>query len=133
MLMPVANAAETVGHALWADQPVMIDESAAKNLRTLDTIWSKEVFPIGNGRLGCTVFGTTDTERIQFNEDSLWVGNEHRTGGYQPFGDVYVKLGHDNVSKYRRELDLSQCLPTDQQNLPAGAGSSLREVLQRLE
>ena len=88
-LMVVAQA-DPAAHKLWSDQPVMIDEAAAKNLRTLDTIWSKETYPIGNGRLGCTVFGTTDVERIQFNEDSLWVGNEHRTGGYQPFGDLYV-------------------------------------------
>ncbi len=111
-LMMGGVQADPADHKLWADKPVMVNEAAAKNLRSLDTIWSKETFPIGNGRLGCTVFGTTDVERIQFNEDSLWVGNEHRTGGYQPFGDLYVKLDHQDVSKYRRELDISQSLQT---------------------
>ena len=33
-----------------------------------------EALPIGNGRLGAMVFGRPDTERIQFNEDTLWAG-----------------------------------------------------------
>ena len=31
-------------------------------------------FPIGNGRLGAMVFGTVNRERIQLNEDTLWMG-----------------------------------------------------------
>ena len=31
--------------------------------------------PIGNGRLGAMVFGGTESERIQLNEDSLWTGH----------------------------------------------------------
>ena len=83
-------AEETTDEKLWSDQPVIIPSAAQAKLRTLDQIWSKEVFPIGNGRLGCTVFGGPKQERIQFNEDSLWVGNEDRTGGYQPFGDLQL-------------------------------------------
>jgi alpha-L-fucosidase 2 len=33
-----------------------------------------EALPIGNGMMGAMVFGKTDVERIQFNEDSLWTG-----------------------------------------------------------
>jgi alpha-L-fucosidase 2 len=33
-----------------------------------------EALPLGNGRLGCMVFGGVDRERIQLNEDSLWSG-----------------------------------------------------------
>ena len=33
-----------------------------------------EAVPIGNGRLGAMVFGGTQRERIQFNEDTLWAG-----------------------------------------------------------
>ena len=36
--------------------------------------WEKEALPIGNGRLGAMFFGGTDTERIQFNEESLYSG-----------------------------------------------------------
>ncbi|WP_326794178.1 glycoside hydrolase family 95 protein [Streptomyces sp. NBC_01808] len=36
-----------------------------------------EALPVGNGRLGAMVFGRTDTERLQLNEDSLWAGSPH--------------------------------------------------------
>ncbi|KAL4810035.1 hypothetical protein BDV18DRAFT_150431 [Aspergillus unguis] len=37
------------------------------------TEWA-EALPIGNGRLGAMVYGRTDTELIQLNEDSVWYG-----------------------------------------------------------
>ena len=36
-----------------------------------------EALPIGNGRLGAMVFGRTATERVQFNEDTVWAGEPH--------------------------------------------------------
>lgn len=68
--------AEEANHLLWTDKPVIIKERQANSLKDLDNVWSHEVFPIGNGRLGCAVFGLPALDRIQFNEDSLWVGNE---------------------------------------------------------
>jgi len=38
--------------------------------------WTEAV-PIGNGRLGAMVFGKTDCERIQINEDTVWAGSPH--------------------------------------------------------
>ena len=34
----------------------------------------EEALPVGNGRLGAMVFGTVASERLQLNEDSLWLG-----------------------------------------------------------
>ena len=36
--------------------------------------WEKWALPIGNSAIGASVFGGTDTERIQLNEKSLWSG-----------------------------------------------------------
>jgi len=36
-----------------------------------------EALPVGNGRLAAMVFGGMGSERIQFNEDTLWVGEPH--------------------------------------------------------
>jgi alpha-L-fucosidase 2 len=36
-----------------------------------------EALPIGNGYMGAMVFGGTASERIQFNEDTLWRGKPH--------------------------------------------------------
>lgn len=33
-----------------------------------------EAIPIGNGRMGAMIFGSTARERIQLNEDSIWYG-----------------------------------------------------------
>lgn len=34
----------------------------------------EEALPIGSGRLGAMVYGGTDTEQIQLNEESMWYG-----------------------------------------------------------
>ena len=42
--------------------------------------------PVGNGRLGAMVFGKTDEEQIQLNEDTYWSGGPYSTtvkGGYR--------------------------------------------------
>jgi len=44
---------------LWYQQPA--------------TDWN-EALPVGNGRLGAMVFGKTDVERVQINEESVWGG-----------------------------------------------------------
>ncbi len=72
--------------------------------------WQKEALPVGNGRLGCMIFGDASKERIQFNEDTLWIGDEKDTGAYQAFGDVHVEMAHPDPEKYRRELDISEAM-----------------------
>ncbi len=80
--------------------------------------WAAEALPLGNGRIGCMVFGGVDQERIQFNEDSLWTGDENPSGedrtmgDYQNFGEIILvadsKPNQDEtpISDYRRELNL---------------------------
>jgi len=36
-----------------------------------------EALPVGNGNMGAMVFGGVDSERIQFNENTLWTGQPH--------------------------------------------------------
>lgn len=94
-----ANAADEVGKpALWYDKPA--------------ADWMTEALPIGNGHLGAMCFGGVQKERIQFNEESLWVGDEVDTGAYQALGDVLVELGHAEATSYRRELDLRRAVHT---------------------
>lgn len=77
-----------------------------------DAGWEREALPLGNGRLGAMVFGQVARERLQFNEITLWSGDDRTMGAYQPFGDVLVELaGHDQpVTGYRRELLLDRAL-----------------------
>jgi len=57
--IPAAHAAEPY-LKLWYEKPA--------------TQW-QEALPIGNGRLGCMVFGGVDAERLQLNEGSVWSGS----------------------------------------------------------
>ncbi|MFJ2030262.1 glycosyl hydrolase family 95 catalytic domain-containing protein [Streptosporangium sp. NPDC087985] len=42
--------------------------------------WETQALPIGNGALGAMVFGGVASERIQFNEKSLWTGGPGSSG-----------------------------------------------------
>ncbi len=46
---------------LWYDRP--------------SEVW-EDALPVGNGRMGAMVFGYTDKERIQLNDDSLWPADQ---------------------------------------------------------
>lgn len=56
---PIAKTKVALSQTLWYKKP-------AKN-------WD-EALPIGNGRLGAMIFGRTDQELIQLNEETLWTG-----------------------------------------------------------
>jgi alpha-L-fucosidase 2 len=72
--------------------------------------WMTEALPLGNGSLGGMFFGLTETERVQFNVNSLWTGDEKDTGKYQAFGDIFIELKHANATGYRRELDIDRAV-----------------------
>ena len=93
-----AMTAQAAEMKLWYDKPA--------------TIWEQEALPIGNGRLAAMLFGGAPREHIQFNEESLWIGDEKETGAYQAFGDIFVDLAHGAVTNYRRELDIARALHT---------------------
>jgi alpha-L-fucosidase 2 len=103
-----AQSAPSVGTlTLWYQQP-------ADNAKPMN-----EALPIGNGRLGALVFGAPQRERISFNEDSLWTGDDNPGGGYktkgmgsyQVLGNVFVDLpAHGEATDYRRELNIGNAL-----------------------
>ena len=64
---------------LLLSAPVLAQELTSAQMRA--RLWYKqpagdwhEALPIGNGRMAAMVFGGTDSERIQLNEESLWAG-----------------------------------------------------------
>jgi alpha-L-fucosidase 2 len=60
--------------------------------------WEEDALPIGNGSIGGMVFGYVGSDRIQFNEDTLWTGTEKsRRGDYSPFGDILISLDESPV------------------------------------
>ncbi len=104
---PATAASQPEHRLLWYTKPA--------------SVWAKEALPIGNGRLGAMLFGGVTVERIQFNESSLWSGDnnwdgeyetgDHGFGSYRNFGDLSVEFATENslgtAADYRRELDIS--------------------------
>jgi alpha-L-fucosidase 2 len=91
--------------------------------------WEREALPIGNGRLGGMLFGHVAREHLQFNEITLWTGDDKALGAYQPFGDVFLELaGHDRATTaYQRELRLDDA--TQRVTYTLGGVSFQREAI----
>lgn len=109
-----------------------------------------EALPVGNSHMGAMIYGGTETEEIQLNEETFWSGSPHNNNSsesldklqevrrlifqgkereaekiidkafvkgphgmrFLPLGSVKLKLGHKDVTNYRRELSLGDALAT---------------------
>ena len=84
---------------LWYDKPAIS--------------WT-EALPVGNGRLAAMVYGGTENETIQFNEETLWSGQPHdyaHPGAYQSLDKIRQLLwdGKQNeATKLGNEQFMSQ-------------------------
>ena len=92
--------------------------------------WESQTLPIGNGRVGGTVFGGDRRDRINLNEVSLWTGGPNLGGNgsgysygpkagkdafgcYQPFGNLYVQFDLPaETQDYSRALSLQNGIAT---------------------
>ena len=118
---------------LWYKQPAIVPAaqlpfSTAANLpgkKTGDS-WESQSLPVGNGRIGGTVFGGDRVDRVTLNEVSLWTGGPNKPhngagysygptagqdqfGSFQPFGNLYAAFSHEGKTEsYRRALDLPE-------------------------
>lgn len=76
--------------------------------------WMREALPIGNGYMGAMVFGGIDSERIQFNEESLWSGGpgewEAYNGGNRAGAHEYLPSVRELLSagKYEEAHQLAR-------------------------
>lgn len=70
-----------------------------------DEGWEKQSLPIGNGYFGASVFGGTDTERVQFTTNVF--ANTYARGGVSNFAELYIDFDAKDASDYERTLDLS--------------------------
>lgn len=65
LLQGILSAGEAGADGMPGDQRLWYRQPASQ--------W-EEALPLGNGRLGCMLFGTAPVERLQLNEESLWAG-----------------------------------------------------------
>lgn len=80
--------------------------------------WMEYALPLGNGELGCMVFGGVLNEEIQFNEKTLWRGDADVVGAgsgsrtFVDFGSIFIedknKATREGVTDYVRYLDIEE-------------------------
>lgn len=140
----IGVAAEKSGSSdlLWYKQPACVDGATlpfayAGNIpgktaynpmqgKSRIDAWESQSLPIGNGRIGGTVFGGDKLDRVNLNEVSLWSGGPNKVrnghnysygpnagqndfGSYQPFGNLYVSFNFKgNTQDYTRSLDMKK-------------------------
>lgn len=79
------------------------------NLTKDNLIWQQNTLPIGNGYLGANIFGEIITERVSFNEKSLWSGGPcHKRPKYN--GGNLLEIGRKGklvkeIQQYFKEGD----------------------------
>src|SRR6478672_5020552 len=76
VLAPTAWTAVASAGAVAPPQVLAANDLALWYDESAGTDWLRAL-PVGNGRLGAMVFGNTDTERLQLNEDTIWAGGPH--------------------------------------------------------
>ena len=80
--------------------------------------WMEYALPLGNGELGCMVFGGVHNEELQFNEKTLWSGPANTVGAgsgsrtFMNFGSLIItnldKAIWEGVTDYVRYLDIEE-------------------------
>ncbi|MBO9674859.1 MAG: glycoside hydrolase N-terminal domain-containing protein [Sphingobacteriaceae bacterium] len=96
--------------------PVLAQEKEKPSLLLWDdkpaTKWMTEAYPIGNGRIGGMIFGGVNQEHIQFNDNTLWTGDENDRGMYQAFGDLFIDFNNKDqqFTSYSRKLDITKAV-----------------------
>ena len=124
---------------LWYKQPAIVKpanlpwaagDSDSNNLPGKENKdpWESQSLPIGNGRIGGTIFGGDKRERVNLNEVSLWSGGPNLPGNgngyaygpttgkdgfgsYQPFGNLYIDFELEGQTEnYYRSLDLRDAI-----------------------
>ena len=81
--------------------------------------WMEYALPLGNGELGCMVFGGVAREELQFNEKTLWSGEANVVGApsgsrtFMNFGSLFItnrdeSIWSEGVTDYVRYLDIEE-------------------------
>lgn len=101
--------------ALWYNAPA--PNSGSVNIVKsrgfpYDEDWEHWSLPIGNGYMGLSIFGRTDTERMQLTEKTLGNKGPYNRGGLTSFAEFYLDFDHRTPANYRRELSLDSALHT---------------------
>ncbi|WDE98957.1 glycoside hydrolase family 95 protein [Lentisphaera profundi] len=98
------QAAPNNGRSKWEST------KSSKRPKSYDHDWERWSYPIGNGYTGVSIFGRTDTERIQLTDKTLHNRGIYGKGGLTSFAEVLLDFNQQKVSNYRRSLNLNEAI-----------------------
>ena len=82
----------------------------SKRPKSYDRDWERWSYPIGNGYTGVSIFGRTDTERVQITDKTLHNRGIYGKGGLTSFAEIFLDFNQDGVKNYRRSLNLNEAI-----------------------
>jgi len=103
-------------YEIWENEPAPNRGSnwestkSSDKRKSYDKDWEQWSYPIGNGYVGASVFGRTDSERIQITDKTLHNKGIYGNGGLTNFAEVYLDLNHKAAQDYRRSLNLNEAI-----------------------
>lgn len=78
--------------------------------RPLDLDWENGSLPIGNSYMGASIFGRTDSERLQITDKTLYIKGLWKNVTHTSFADLYIDFFHSTFSNYQRSLNLDEAM-----------------------
>ncbi|MDF7822770.1 glycoside hydrolase family 95 protein [Pontiellaceae bacterium B12227] len=112
--LSVCASASQRTYEIWENEPAPNGGSDWDTVKAggvpFDQDWEEWSYPIGNGYMGANLFGRVDTERIQITEKTLHNKGIYSGGGLTSFAEVYLDFNHENVTNYRRSLNLNEAI-----------------------
>ena len=82
----------------------------SKRPKSYDRDWERWSYPIGNGYTGVSIFGRTDTERVQITDKTLHNKGIYGKGGLTSFAELFLDFNQTEVKNYRRSLNLNDAI-----------------------
>jgi alpha-L-fucosidase 2 len=88
------------GKAVWYSDPrarqdsTVLEHIGDRGEHNLDREWENYSLPVGNGSIGGNVMGSVATERITFNEKTLWRGGPNNAKGAAYYWAVNKQSSH---------------------------------------
>lgn len=82
----------------------------SKRPKSYDRDWERWSYPIGNGYTGVSIFGRTDTERVQITDKTLHNRGIYGKGGLTSFAELFLDFNQTEVKNYRRSLNLNEAI-----------------------
>lgn len=108
----VAGGGTPRPYELWEPEPAPNrgSEWRESGSNPYDEDWERWSYPIGNGYVGASVFGWTDTERIQITDKTLHNVGSYGNGGLTSFAELLLDFNQNAVENYRRSLSLDDAI-----------------------